>query len=128
MWSANAELKGVQSANLTVETVVRDKVPGTVEVPLSRRKTPIPTAGYLSREEGAEPGELYSVKLPGADLDGEDRDDFDQRQASDEQFGARLVDHPIHNIRARFDVIVLDEGAGVEEIARHQKRSALRLR
>jgi hypothetical protein len=37
----NAELKGIQSANLTTETVVRDKIPGTVEVSIERPKDSI---------------------------------------------------------------------------------------
>ncbi len=38
----NAELKGIQSANLTTETVVRDKVPATVEVSVEQSKDSIP--------------------------------------------------------------------------------------
>src|SRR5206468_181809 len=75
-------------------------------------------------KQTTEPGEFESIKLAGADLDGKDRNHLDQRQASDEQFRSRLIEDPIDRVGAGFDVIVLDQGARVKEVAGHQKRSA----
>ena len=70
----------------------------------------------MGREEGAEPGEFYGIELPGPDLDGKDRIHLHQRQASDEQFGSRFADHPIHDVGASLYVIVLDQGACVQKL------------
>lgn len=120
----DAELKGIESANLSLKAVVRNEFPGTDEVDVEQTEDLIPPASDVSREESTEPGEFENVKLPGADLDGKDRDRLDQRQASDEQLGSRLADDPIHRVGAEFVVIMLDQGAGVEKVASHQKRSA----
>jgi len=101
-----------------------DEFPGTDVVDVEQTEDLIPPASDVSREESTEPGEFENVKLPGADLDGKDRDRLDQRQASDQQLGSRLADDPIHRVGAEFGVIMLDQGAAVEKVAGHQKRSA----
>src|SRR5271155_204858 len=59
-----------------------------------------------------------------ADLDGEPGEDLHSGQARDEMLGARLVQDRADPRSAKLSMVVLDQGAGVQEIARHQKRSA----
>ena len=58
--------------------MVCDEIPGAVIMDVQQPEDVIPPACNMSCEEGAEPGEFPSVELPGADLDGEDRDHLDQ--------------------------------------------------
>lgn len=64
----DAELKGIESANLSLKAVVRNEFPGTDEVDVEQTEDLIPPASDVSREESTEPGEFENVKLLGADL------------------------------------------------------------
>ncbi len=70
----NAELKGIERANLSAKAVVRDEIPGTVVVDVEQPEDLIPAACHVSRKEAAEPSKFRSIELPGADLDGKDGD------------------------------------------------------
>jgi hypothetical protein len=80
----NAKLKGIERANLSAKTVVRDEISGTVVVNVEQPEDLISAACHVSRKEAAEPGKFRRIELPGADLDGKDGDRRDQRQTSDE--------------------------------------------
>jgi len=59
----DAELKGIESANLSLKAVVRDEFPGTDVVDVEQTEDLIPAASDVSREESTEPGEFESDGL-----------------------------------------------------------------
>jgi len=66
----NAELQGIESANLSLMSVSVDEFPSAVVMDVEQAEDLIPPVSDMSREETTEPGEFQSVKLPGADRDG----------------------------------------------------------
>src|SRR5262249_49284764 len=81
---SNGQLKGIKGAHLAGEAVVLDEVLGTVVMHVQKAYDLVPSACDVGGEESSEPGELCRIELPGPDLDGENRDGLNERQASDE--------------------------------------------
>ena len=86
---SDAQLQGIQGANLPGKSVSHNEILGAVVMDVEQTEDLISPACHVRREEAPKPGEFGGVELPGADLDGEDGDRLDQGQASDEQLNAR---------------------------------------
>jgi hypothetical protein len=114
---SDAQLKSIQSPDLTLKTVVRDEVSRVFVMGVEQPEDLIPSPCDVSGEANAKSGEFRRVELCPANLDGEHRDRLDQCQPRDVSFGPNLVDELVYDWGAVLGVIVLDQGAGVKEAA-----------
>ena len=71
------------------EAVARDKILGAVVVGVEKAYDLISLTCDVGREKPPQAGEFGWVERTGSDLDGEDREGLDQRQARDEQLSPR---------------------------------------